>query len=125
LGWRLFTGQIRGFGKLKILSLISAFLEAATIVYDNLMYIAYRAPGGPRAFFMKTAPLVHQVFFELKEFIALLPLLLTGTATFIIWRYGGQLVEDKVLPRDDVRHSLGDLIIAYLLGAAVTKLNSV
>jgi len=128
LGWRLFIGRIRAFGNLKILSLISVFLSVATIIYGNWIYIGYRAPGGPRAFFMKASPVIHGVFFEFKEFIALFPLPLTVAATFIIWRYGNQLIQNKAL-----RYLLGvifaiawgGLIIAYLLGAGITKLKSV
>ncbi len=128
LGYRLFTGKIKAFSDLKILSVISTFIAAATIVFGNWIYIAYRAPGGPRAFFLENNPEIHEVFFEFKEFIALFPLPLAVAATFVIWRYGDQLVENKPL-RTLVGIvfgvAWGALIIAYLLGAGVTKLRSV
>jgi hypothetical protein len=127
LGYRLFTGKIKAFSDLKILSVVSTFIAAATIMFGNWIYIAYRAPGGPRAFFMQNNPEIHGVFFEFKEFIALFPLPLAVAATYVIWRYGDRLVEDKAL-----RTWVGilfavawaALMIAYLLGAGITKLRS-
>lgn len=128
LGYRLFTGKIKAFSDLKILSVISTFVAAATIVFGNWIYIAYRAPGGPRAFFMKENPAIHAVFFEFKEFIALFPLPLAVAATFVIWKYGDELIENKSL-RTWVgivfAIAWGGLVIAYLLGAGITKLRSV
>lgn len=128
LGYRLFTGKIKAFSDLKVLSLVSTFIAAATIVFGNWIYISYRAPGGPRAFFLKENPAIHNVFFEFKEFIALFPLPLAVAATFVIWRYGDQLIESKSL-RTWVgivfAIAWGGLIIAYLLGAGITKLRSV
>jgi len=128
LGYRLFTGKIKAFSDLKILSVISTFIAAATIIFGNWIYIAYRAPGGPRAFFMKENPAIHAVFFEFKEFIALFPLPLAVATTYVIWKYGEDLVENKSL-RTWVgivfAVAWGGLIIAYLLGAGITKLRSV
>ena len=128
LGYRLFTGKIRAFSDLKILSVVSTFIAAATIIFGNWIYIAYRAPGGPRAFFLQNNPEIHEVFFEFKEFIALFPLPLAVAATYVIWRYGDRLVENKPL-RTWVgilfAVAWGGLMIAYLLGAGITKLRSV
>jgi hypothetical protein len=128
LGYRLFTGKIKAFSDLKVLSILSTCIAGATIVLGNWIYIAYRGAGGPRAFFMKENPAIHAVFFEFKEFIALFPLPLAVAATYVIWRYGDQLVESKSL-RTWVGITFavawGSLIIAYLLGAGITKLRSV
>jgi len=127
LGWRLFTGKIKAFTDLKILSIISTLIAVATVTFGNWIYIAYRAPGGPRAFFMQANPAVHNVFFEFKEFIALFPIPLAVAATYVIWAYGEQLITNKSL-----RTWVGIvfaiawccLITAYLLGAGITKLRS-
>jgi len=128
LGYRLFTGKIKAFSDLKVLSIVSTCIAGATIVLGNWIYITYRATGGPRAFFMKENPAIHAVFFEFKEFIALFPLPLAVAATYVIWKYGDQLVESKSL-RTWVGITFavawGSLIIAYLLGAGITKLRSV
>jgi len=128
LGWRLFTGKIKAFSDLKILAAISSLIAGATIMFGNWIYIAYRAPGGPRAFFMENNPEIHEVFFEFKEFIALFPLPLAVATTFVIWLYGDQLIENKAL-RTWVGIAFavawGGLIIAYLLGAGITKLRSI
>jgi hypothetical protein len=128
LGYRLFTGKIKAFSDLKILSVISTLIAVATVVFGNWIYIAYRAPGGPRAFFMTNNPAIHGVFFEFKEFIALFPIPLAVSATYVIWKYGDQLVENKSL-RTWVgiifAVAWGSLIIAYLLGAGITKMRSV
>lgn len=128
LGWRLFIGQIRAYNDLKVLSIFSAILAALTIVFGNWIYIAYRAPGGPRAFFLANNPAIHKVFFELKEFIALFPLPLAVAATFIIWRYADDLPFNRPL-----RTSLAvvfaiawiSLMATFLLGAAITKIQGI
>ncbi len=128
LGWRLFTGKIKAFSDLKILSAIATFIAAATIVFGNWIYIAYRAAGGPRAFFLKENPEIHEIFFEFKEFIALFPLPLVVAATYVIWRYGDQLIEHKSLRTwvgVVIAVAWAGLMIAYLLGAGITKLRSV
>ena len=128
LGWRLFTGKIKAFSDLKILSVISSFIAAATIVFGNWIYIAYRAAGGPRAFFLKENPEIHEIFFEFKEFIALFPLPLVVAATYVIWRYGDQLIAHKSLRTwvgVVIAVAWAGLMIAYLLGAGITKLRSV
>jgi len=128
LGYRLFTGKIKAFSDLKILSVLSTLTAVATIIFGNWIYIAYRAPGGPRAYFIENNPEVHEVFFEFKEFIALFTLPLAVATTFVIWKYGDQLVEDKAL-RTLVgvvfATAWGALMIAYILGAAITRLRSV
>ena len=128
LGYRLFTGKIKAFGDLKILAAVSTLIAAATVVFGNWIYIAYRAPGGPRAFFMENNPEIHEVFFEFKEFIALFPIPLAVATTYVIWRYGDQLIENKAL-RSWVGIAFAvawaGLMIAYLLGAGITKLRSV
>jgi hypothetical protein len=58
-------------------------------------YIPYRAntPDSPRSYFLEHMPEVHKVFFEFKEFTALFPLPLSVAASFILWRYGRQILE--------------------------------
>ncbi|HXG01990.1 MAG TPA: hypothetical protein VNO23_01075 [Candidatus Binatia bacterium] len=127
LGWRLMTGRIRAFADLQLLSTVSATLSFLAIVAGNWLYIYYRAntPESPRSSFLKTMPEVHRVFFEFKEFAALFTLPLTVAAAFILWHYGGQVVERRWL-RYSVAVLLGlsffYLVVAFGLGAAVTKL---
>jgi len=127
LGWRLMTGRIRAFADLQLLSTVSATLSFLAIVAGNWLYIYYRAntPESPRSSFLKTMPEVHRVFFEFKEFAALFTLPLTVAAAFILWHYGGQVVERRWL-RYSVAVLLGlsffYLEVAFGLGAAVTKL---
>jgi hypothetical protein len=128
LGYRLFAGKLKAFSDLKILSLASTFIAAATVIFGNWIYIAYRAPSGPRAFFLANNPEIHEIFFEFKEFIALFPLPLAVATTYIIWRYGDRLVEDKSLRTwvgIAIAVAWGGLMIAYMLGAGITKLRSV
>ncbi|MFQ5839071.1 MAG: hypothetical protein ACE5HJ_09885, partial [Thermoplasmata archaeon] len=74
LGWRLLIGEIKAFKDLKLLSVFNAVMAAVTIIFGNWIYIAYRSPGGPREYFLETNPVVHQIFFEFKEFMALFTL---------------------------------------------------
>ncbi len=128
LAWRLYIGEIRAFRDLKWLSAFATAMSVFTIAFGNWIYIAYRAPGGPRSYFLGTLPAVHEIFFEFKEFIALftLPMFLAGT--FILWRYGDSLVRHKeARAAASIPILLGwvFLILAYALGAAITKLRGV
>lgn len=130
LAWRLVTGRIRAFPDLQLLSVVSATLSFLTIASGNWIYIAYRAktPDSPRSHFLATAPEVHQVFFEFKEFSALFTLPLSVAAAFIAWQYGREVVE-----RSWTRVTLAALmalhffyfVVAFGLGAAVTKLKGI
>ncbi len=128
LGWRLFVGKLRAFSDLKLLSLISALVSAGTIFFGNWIYIGYRAPGGVRTFLIANNPEIHEVFFEFKEFIALFTLPITFSVAFIMWRYDRQVLEEKGL-RSWLGIAFavgwGALMLAFLLGAAITKIRSV
>jgi hypothetical protein len=93
------------------------------------LYIFYRAksPDSPRSHFMATAPSIHQIFFEFKEFGALFTLPLAVTAAYLLWRYGAQVMERTWL-RYTIAVLLGlsffYLVVAFGLGAAVTKLKA-
>jgi hypothetical protein len=127
LGWRLFAGRIRAFSDLQLLSTVAATLSLIAIVFGNWLYIFYRAnnPEGPQLWFLANMPMVHKIFFEFKEFTALFTLPLTVTAAFILWYYGAQVLDRKWM-RYTVAVLLAlsffYLVVAFGLGAAVTKL---
>lgn len=127
LGWRLMTGRIRAFADLQLLATVAATFSFLAIIFGNWLYIYYRAPvpESPRSYFVQNMPEVHRIFFEFKEFAALFTLPLTVAAAFILWKYGVQVVERRWL-RYAVAALLGlsffYLIVAFGLGAAVTKL---
>lgn len=129
LGWRLVTGRIRAFAELQLLATVSAAFSLIAIVFGNWLYIFYRAksPESPRSYFIATAPSIHQIFFEFKEFGALFTLPLTVVAACLLWRYGAQVMERTWL-RYTIAVLLGlsffYLVVAFGLGAAVTKLKS-
>src|SRR5262249_48086843 len=74
LAWRLMTGRIRAFADLQLLATVSATFSFLAIVFGNWLYISYRAKDGPRTYFKATMPVVHGIFFEFKEFMALFTL---------------------------------------------------
>jgi hypothetical protein len=127
LGWRLLTGRIRAFADLQLLGVVCATLSFLTVIFGNWLYIFYRAPvaDSPRSYFVKNLPEVHRIFFEFKEFAALFTLPLAVCAAFILWRYGLQVLERRWL-RYSVAVMFGlaffYLVVAFGLGAAVTKL---
>lgn len=129
LAWRLMTGRIRAFADLQLLATVSATFSFLAIVFGNWLYIYYRAPvpDSPRSYFIKNMPEVHRIFFEFKEFAALYTLPLTVAAAYILWRYGTQVLEQRWL-RYTVAVLLGlsffYLVVAFGLGAAVTKLKA-
>jgi hypothetical protein len=126
--YRLFAGQAKNVAELQVGSVVNAMLALLTILLGNWTYIPYRAPGGPRFYFLEHAPEVHKVFFEFKEFIALFTLPLATAAAFVLVRYGA-----AVLRRRDLSTLTAVLItlvffyflVAFGLGAAVTKLKSI
>lgn len=128
LGWRLYIGQLRAYSDLRILALLGSLISAATIVFGNWIYIAYRATGGPRAYFLENNPAIHEIFFEFKEFIALFTLPVFVAVTYILWTYKDSLPQDRRL-----RTSLAIMMVmgwslfllTFILGAAITKLRSV
>jgi len=129
LGWRLVTGRIRAFAELQLLATVSAAFSLIAIVFGNWLYIYYRAksPESPRSYFLATAPDIHTIFFEFKEFGSLFTLPLTVTAAYLLWRYGAQVME-----RTWLRHTIAVLlglsffylVLGFGLGAAVTKLKA-
>lgn len=127
LGWRLMTGHIRAFADLQLLAVVAATFSFLAICFGNWLYIYYRAPvpDSPRSYFVKNMPEVHRIFFEFKEFGALFTLPLAVCAAFILWRYGAQTLERPWL-RYSVAVLMGlaffYLVVAFGLGAAVTKL---
>ncbi len=129
LAWRLLTGRIRAFADLQLLATVSATFSFLAIVFGNWLYIYYRAktPDSPRSYFLANMPEVHRIFFEFKEFSALFTLPLTVCAAFLLWRYGIQVIERPWL-RYTVAVLLGlsffYLVVAFGLGAAVTKLKA-
>ena len=130
IGWSLFVGRFQAFPDLQLITTVMATLALLTIVFGNWIYIGYRAttPESPRSYFLARMPEVHAVFFEFKEYTALFTLPLSVAAAFTVWRYGRQVLE-----RDWTRTAVAILIalnffyfvIAFALGAAVTKLKSI
>ena len=127
LGWRLITGRIRAFADLQLLAVVAATSSLIAIIFGNWLYIYYRAPipESPRSYFVKNIPEIHGIFFEFKEFGALFTLPLTVVAAFILWKYGSQVL-DRPWLRYTVAVLMGlaffYLVVAFGLGAAVTKL---
>ena len=129
LGWKLSRGQLQANGDLRIISALSVIAAAATIIFGNWIYIGYRAPGGPRTFFLQSStPEIHEIFFEFKEFIALFTLPLAVAGMYTIWTYRDTLSQDKPLRTTVALILLTTFLIfmvTFVLGAAITKLRSV
>ena len=128
LSWRLYTGQLTAYKDLRWLAAFSTFMASVTVGFGNWIYIGYRGAGGPRSFFLANMPEVHQIFFEFKEFIALFTIPTMLASTFLIWKYGPSLTTKKELrAAASIPFFLGwvFLLLAYILGAAITKLRAV
>jgi len=123
--YRLLTGSIQHVAQLEFGGVVNAFLAFLTIFFGNRIYIFYRAPQGPRSYFMENMPEIHKIFFEFKEFAALFTLPLAVAAAFLFLVYREQLLRSRGL------RSLAALLlaltffyflVAFGLGAAITKL---
>lgn len=125
---RLRSGAALNIRELEIGSVVNAVACFVTILFGNWVYIPYRGPEGPKFHFLEKAPEVHKIFFEFKEFSALFTLPLTVAAAYIICCYGERLGSNKTL-REMVALVLVltffYFIVAFGLGAAITKLQSV
>ena len=125
---RLWRGSQIIISEMEVGSVVNAAACFLTILFGNWLYIPYRAQGGPRTFFMESQPEIHKIFFEFKEFGALFTLPLAVTAAFIICKYADELIPNRVL-RETVALflvlSFFYFMIAFGLGAAITKLQTV
>lgn len=126
--FRLWSGISLNIRELEVGSTVNAVMCFLTIMFGNWIYIPYRAGGGPRTHFLQTSPEIHKIFFEFKEFTALFTLPLAVAAAFIIWKYSERLNTDARL-REIVALLLVlaffYFVVAFGLGAAITKLKSV
>jgi cytochrome bd-type quinol oxidase subunit 1 len=126
-GYRLYRGELTDLHDVLLPSVINGVLAFLTIVFGNWIYIPYRAPGGPREFFLQSAPMVHKIYFEFKEYIALFALPTAVIAAFLLLYY-----RDDILQRPWLRYSVAVLLamvffavmVAFSLGAAITKLQA-
>lgn len=126
--YRLLTGTIRHTAQLEFGSVVNVFLAFLTILFGNRIYIFYRAPQGPRSYFMENSPAIHKVFFEFKEFVALFTLPLAVAAAFLFLVYREQLLQSKGLRAIAailLALTFFYLMVAFGLGAAITKLKAI
>lgn len=126
--YRLLLGKARSILELQLGSVINATLAMLTVISGNWIYIPYRAADGPRSYFLQHAPEVHKVFFEFKEFAALFTVPLAVSAAYLLVRYGTGISHHRELRT--IAAILLVLVffyfvVAFGLGAAVTKLYSV
>ena len=126
--YRIVAGKAWNLAELQLGSVVNAMMSLLTILSGNWIYIPYRSPEGPRSYFLQVAPEVHKVFFEFKEFAALFTFPLAVTAAYLLIRYGGEMYRKRELGA-----TIAVLlvlvffyfVVAFGLGAAVTKLKSV
>ena len=114
--------------ELEIGSLANAVLAFLTIYFGNVIYIPYRATGGPRTYFLENMPEDHEIFFEFKEFMALFVLPLTVCVAFMFFYYREDLLrrrELRILVSICLLLVFFYFILTFGLGAAITKLRAV
>ena len=123
--YRLVTGSIQHVAQLEFGGVINAFLAFLTILFGNRIYIFYRAPQGPRSYFLENMPAIHKIFFEFKEFVALFTLPLAVGAAFLFLVYRNQLLRSRSLRTIAailLALTFFYFLVAFGLGAAITKL---
>lgn len=126
--FRLWARVPLNIKELEIGSLLNAAACFLTIVFGNWVYIPYRAPGGPKSHFLQNVSEIHKVFFEFKEFAALFTFPLTIAAAYLICRYGERLNSNRQLREMTALLlvlAFFYFVVAFGLGAAITKLKSV
>ena len=126
--FRLWSPATLNVREIEVGSLLNAFACFMTILMGNWVYIPYRAPGGPKSHFLANVPEIHKIFFEFKEFAALFTLPLAITAAYLICRYGERLNSNRQLREMTALLlvlTFFYFVVAFGLGAAITKLKSV
>jgi len=126
--FRLWTGPPFHVREMEVGSILNAAVCFLTILFGNWIYIPYRATGGPRTHFLETAPEIHKIFFEFKEFTALFTFPLAVAAAYLICRYGERLSQNRILREMTALLlvlAFFYFVVAFGLGAAITKLKSV
>ena len=126
--YRMFGGRAWNVAELQLGSVANAMLALLTIVSGNWVYIPYRSPAGPRNYFLQIAPAVHKVFFEFKEFAALFTLPLAVAVAYLLVRYGDDLYRRRglsVVVAGLLVLVFFYFVVAFGLGAAITKVRSV
>ena len=126
--FHLWVGESFKIGELEVGSVLNAAVCFLTIALGNWLYIPYRAKGGPRSYFLETVPEAHKIFFEFKEFTALMTLPFAVGAAYLVCRYGERLNSNRVLREAAALLLLMAFfyfMVAFGLGAAVTKLKAV
>lgn len=128
LAYEMYRSRLESYHDIRILASLNVFFSFLTILFGNWIYMAYRARGGPRSVFLETMPEIHQIFFEFKEFIALCTLPLAVAGAFILLREGDRMKEQERLRQATAVLLVGSwafLMMAFGLGAAITKLKGV
>lgn len=128
LGYRMYAGKLESAHDLRILAALNAFFSLITVLFGNWIYIYYRETGGPRTYFLENNAVIHEIFFEFKEFIALFTLPLSVASAYVLLRE-----REKILERPRLRQAVSILLglqwlflmLTFGLGAAITKLRSV
>lgn len=126
--YRIVAGRAWNIAELQVGSVVNATMALLTILSGNWLYIPYRAAGGPRSYFLEGMPEVHKVFFEFKEFAALFSLPLAVAAAYLLVRYGAQVYHRRGLSTTIavlLVLSFFYFLVAFGLGAAITKLKAV
>ncbi len=125
---RLWSGISLNIRELELGSIVNALACFLTIALGNWLYIPYRAPSGPRSHFLASIPEIHEIFFEFKEFTALFTFPLAIAASYLICLYGERLNTNKPLRETTALLLLLNFfyfMVAFGLGAAITKLKSI
>ena len=125
--YRLYEGKIAAIGEVQIATATTAALSALTIVFGNWIYAAYGSSEGPREYSLTASPVVHKIFFEFKEHVALFTLPLAVVAAYIAYYYGRELLDSprlKTLLAVIVALVFFYFFVAFGLGAAITKLKA-
>lgn len=127
LAWRLLHGDDVEWSHLAAICAACAVLSLLTVVLGNWLYVGYRAPrpDSPRAWLLANNPHAHSTFFEFKELVSLFTLPLAVSVSFIVWRGGRLVLEDRVLRVTAAVLLLLNafyVLMCFGLGAAVTRI---
>ena len=101
LAFPLLRGSAKVLPHMRTLSFWATMSTALGIATGNLAYMRYRAGidyGGARAWFKEHSPLVQYVFMEYHEFSVLFTLPLGVACTWILWRYGDDILDKSNRP---------------------------
>ena len=124
MAFPLLRGNAKILPQMRTLIFWSSWIAFLAIASGNWAYMRYRAPmGGARSWIIQNTPLVHYLFMEFHEFTVLFTLPLGVASTWVLWRYGDDILARQNRPILTATSLALITMMFFALGGFVSGLN--